>query len=560
MDTFKAVLVSNENDLSDEGLAFILNTLEYYQNQSVFHEFWKKVEDHESIYNYVMEFIPQHQDYSNLLTLILENRFKLESVEEILAEINTLLESSPALLRNRSFQILAIHNTANAVANSPDPYKAASVIQAFNLTNPEIDFSKLKEKLRTFTEIAIVDKIELHTITLDAIHNLALLATEKLTQIEREDKKVIRKYKILKVLDELFNTSVVSVGLVLQHLSSAEREELQEVLKNVLVNNLSERYFQHILAAFANEENGYHYPQLFGYLSKYANEEQMLSFIKWTANTLQLDHHYHRALKTYLKTHPRSIWKNKDARNELQMIASPNFIRLVKEVQKDKASPMIKFFKRFGMQVSIVLISVGACGSGLFLGYDLLFDQKEKTAYSKTGKPVDDVQGQVQVEVPNEAPSLEQFKHWDRGMAYVFQVNGEQQTITFGQANPTGGKSLVLSGGENSGTPFELVIDSKTSPFNEKGLLKDEFSLYHAEHDFDINGTPEVVIMALSQTYESFVWVYSLVSENGNTGLRRDLAINGMSDAKLAENTLALLGIQGQSETYTYTNQQFEKQ
>jgi hypothetical protein len=553
IESFKAVLESNQNALKDEGLAFILNTLEHYQNQSVFHALWKLIENHKSIYKYVLEFIHQQQDYSNLLKLILENKFNLTHAEDILAEINNLLETAPFLHKNRCFQILAIQKTADAVGNSTDPYRAASAVQAFKVTTLEVDFSKIKDKMMVYTEIALVDELELQNMTLNDIHTFALLSTGKLTEIELKDKKITSKYKILKVLHELFTKPVVSVGVILQRLSPANREELREVLKNVLRGNLSEKYFQHILAAFDNEEGGYHYPQLFGYLSKHADDERMLSFIKWSASNLQPDHHYHRALKAYLKTHPRSIWKNKDAKKELQMISTVSFRRLVKEVQNETASPVVKFFKRYGGHVSIVFLSTLVVGSGIYVGYDLLFDKNKKTAFSKTNIPV------TPVEVKKEGPSLEPFKRWEAGNPYMFNVNGEQQKITFGQANPTGGKSLVLTGGQNIETPIDLVIDSETSPFDDKGVLKEGFSLYHTEHDFDKNSTHELVIMALSQTYESFVWVYSPISENGIVGLRSDLAIKGMSDAKLADNTLTLLGAQGQSETYAFVNQQFEK-
>ncbi|NWQ39512.1 hypothetical protein MLOOGBEN_02220 [Bacillus sp. EB106-08-02-XG196] len=554
IESFKAVLDSNQNALKDEGLAFILNTLEHYQNQSVFHALWKLIEDHESIYKYVLEFIHQQQDYSNLLKLILENKFNLTQVEDILSEINNLLETAPYLRKNRCFQVLAIQKTADAVGNSTDPYKAACAVQAFNVTNLEVDFSKIKDKMMVYAEIALVDDLELQNMTLKDIDAFALLSTGKLTEIELKDKKIISKYQILKVLHELFTKPVVSVGMIVQRLSPANREELREVLKNVLRSNLSEKYFQHILAAFDNEEDSYHYPQLFGYLSKHADDERMLSFIKWSASNLQPDHHYHRALKAYLKTHPRSIWKNKDAKKELQMISTVSFRRLVKEVQNETASPVVKFLKRYGGHVSIVLLSTLVVGSGIYLGYDVLFDENEKTAFSKTNKPAVPVEMEM-----SEKTSLEPFKRWDAGNPYVLTVNGEQQKITFGQANPTGGKSLVLTGGQNIETPFDLVMDLEASPFDEKGVLKEGFSLYHTEHDFDKNGTHELVIMALSQTYESFVWVYSPISENGIAGLRSDLAINGMSDAKLVDNTLTLLGGEGQSETYAFVNQQFVK-
>ena len=105
-----------------------------------------------------------------------------------------------------------------------------------------------------------------------------------------------------------------------------------------------------------------------------------------------------------------------------------------------------------------------------------------------------------------------------------------------------------------------MVIDSEATPFDDQGGLKENYSLYHAGYDFDKNGTSEVVIMAMSQTSESFVWVYSPISKNGTVGLQADLAVKGLSGAKLVDNTLELLGDQGQTEKYAYIDQKFEKQ
>jgi hypothetical protein len=278
----------------------------------------------------------------------------------------------------------------------------------------------------------------------------------------------------------------------------------------------------------------------------------MLSFIKWTAKNLQLDHHYHRALKAYLKSHPRSVWKNKTARKELGMISTSSFRKLVKEVESESASQIVKYFKRYGVQLSSVLLITLAVGSGLYFGYDLLADKKDKESVSKPNKAV--------ASEPDKNINLDGFTDWISEEPFVFNVNGQQQKITFGQANPMGGKNLVLTDSQNIETPYDLVIDSEVSPFDEKGVLKEGFSIYHTEYDFDNNGIPEVVIMALSQTFESFVWVYSPISDNGSVSLRADLALKGMSDAKLVDNTLKLLGDQGQSETYAYLNQQFVKQ
>lgn len=552
MDIFKAVLQSNQNALKDEELAFILNTLEHYQEQSYFHELWKMMESYAHTYKQVVEFINQNPDYTNLIKTFLDEKFNLTAVVEILAQINQLVETSPYLLKNRYFQKLAVQKTAYAVGDSYDLFIAASFVKAFQVTNSEIDFSKIKDKMMVYTEIALLDELELKKLTLKDIDTYAHISTDKITEKELKDKRLINKYKVLKVLQELFHTPAVSVGLTLQQLSPANREELREILKSVLRSNISEDYFQHILAAFEDEDGSYHYPQLFAYLSKNADENVMLTFINWTASNLQLDHHYHRALKAYLKSHPRSIWKNKSARKELSMISTSSFRKLVKEVESESASPIVKFFKRYGVQLGSVLLITLVVGSGLYFGYDILTDKNDNAAVSKSSKAV------ASESVKNQ--DLNPFKEWISGEPLVFTVNGELQKITFGQANPTGGKSLVLTDSQTIDTPFDIVIDSEISPFDEKGVLKEGFSLYHTEYDFDANGNSEVVIMALNQTFESYVWVYSPISDNGSVSLRADLALKGMSDAKLVDNTLKLLGDQGQSETYAYLNQQFVKQ
>ena len=137
--------------------------------------------------------------------------------------------------------------------------------------------------------------------------------------------------------------------------------------------------------------------------------------------------------------------------------------------------------------------------------------EKDKAADSKSKE----LPQQQTKETKRQEPSLEPFKRWDAEIPYVFTVDGQQQQMSFGQANPTGGKSLVLTDSQNVETSFDLVIDSEVSPFDDKGVLKEKFSLFHTEYDFNKNGTSEVVIMAMSQTFESFVWVYSPISKNG---------------------------------------------
>ncbi len=556
IDFIKAVVEINQISLHDKGLEFILNTLDHYQDDPLFHELMAIVEA--SIYTYepLMKFITLHPDYTQILENYLTKKFNHSRVEDILSEINQLLLTVPFVAKNKGFQALIIKKTSQALVDSSDIFIAARAVKEFRVTNQDVDFSKIIEMMMISTELTLLKAIDLNNVTVKDIGTFAYLSTGRLNMKESKDKQIIRKSKMMEVLHELFNSPVVSVELLLQPLSLASREELRNVLKNVLRSHLSEKYFQHLLAAFNDEDGSFHYPQLFAYLSKHADDNLVLAFIKWTDKNLQLDYHYHRALKNYLKTHPRSIWKNKKTKKELQQISTVSFRKVVKEVQNESASPVVKFFNRYGINLSIVLLIILVAGSGVYLGYGLLAGEKVDDTDSKTST----VAAKEPEVAEKQKPSLEPFKRWDAENPYVFNVDGQQQQMVFGQANPTGGKSLILTDNQNVETFLELIIDSEASPFDDKGVLKEEFSLYHTEHDFDNNGTSEVVIMALSQTSESFVWVYSPFSKNGSVGLRADLAVNGLSAAKLVDNTLELIGDLGQTEKYAYINQQFEKQ
>jgi hypothetical protein len=553
IDFVQAVLEFNQIGLHDMGLAFILNTLEHHYKNPLFYKLWKLIEDNISTYEPLMEFIALNPDYKDILDPYLNEKLDHNCVEDILNEVDKLLLTSPFLVKNKGFQTNVIKKTAYAVGDSSDIFKAASVVKEFRFTNPEDDFSKLKDMMMVYSEIALLDEIDLQSITLHDIDSFKELTTGKLNTKEIKDKRIISKYKIMKVLVELFSSSVVSVGLVLPQLSLQDRNELREVLKNILPTNLQEKYFQHLLAAFDNEDGSYHYTQLFSYLGKNADDTLIFSFIKWTANHLRIDHHYHRGLKSYLITHPRSVWKNKIVRKELQSIPSSNFRKLVKEVQNEKANLFFKFFKKYGFQCSIVALIILVLGSGGYYAFSLI-GNKDTVAASKNKEFATSEQ------VKKEEVSADPFREWTKDAP--LKVSNDQIVLTFGEVNPEGGKSIVLKESQNIETKIELPAELETSPFDENGVLLEGYQFYGTEHDFDQDGTPEIVITAKNITLESFVWVYSYnsSSEQVENRLVPKLAIKGMDNAQLEDNKLSLLTGGGYTEVYSFENQEFVKQ
>ncbi|MEM5591491.1 hypothetical protein AAHH67_06525 [Niallia circulans] len=70
---------------------------------------------------------------------------------------------------------------------------------------------------------------------------------------------------------------------------------------------------------------------------------------------------FNYALKDYLITDRNSIWKKKERKRELASIRSQSLKKLLKEVREQTANPGVKFFRKYGILI-IVLIILGVIG------------------------------------------------------------------------------------------------------------------------------------------------------------------------------------------------------
>jgi hypothetical protein len=343
-DIIRAVMEFNHISLHADGLSYIINTLKHYENDPLFHDIWKILEEDPHTYQHLIEFIHEHPDYGWMFNQYIDEKFKsLRHVENILDSLSHLLVAAPFLLKNSWFESQMIFITADAVGDAINPVKAANLVKDYQLDGTE--FTSFKERLMLFTEIALLDGVNLNNLTLEDIETFGRLTRNQLSESELKEAGVLAKYKIMTVLHDIFRSPTLPVELSLKSLPFCSREQVREVLKHLLENQFSPTYFQHLLAAFADEDGSYHYSQLFGYLRKYADEQTALLFIQWTAKKVGNDVHYQRELKKYLLS-PKSIWQNKDVRKELLNVQSYSFKKLIKEIQHETASPVVKFFKK----------------------------------------------------------------------------------------------------------------------------------------------------------------------------------------------------------------------
>jgi hypothetical protein len=343
-DFVRAVLEFNHISPNEDGLSFIINTLKHFENDPQFQAIWKILEVDVHTYQTLVELVHEHPDYEELFKKYMDEKFKpLRHVEDILPSLSHLLVTTPFLLKNSWFESQMIFTVADAVGDAINPFKASKLVKEYHVEGTEI--ASFKERMMIFTEIALLEGVTFNNITLEDIETFGRLTTNQLSQSELKEAGVLNKYKIMTVLNDIFSNPTLPVELSLKSLPFSSRQELHEILKHLLQGELSPTYFQHLLAAFADENGRYHYSEVFGFLRNHADEQTALLFIQWTAKKVGADIVYQRELKKYLLS-PHSIWQNKAVRKELLNVPSYSFRKLIKEIQNETAGPVVKFFKR----------------------------------------------------------------------------------------------------------------------------------------------------------------------------------------------------------------------
>jgi len=185
---------------------------------------------------------------------------------------------------------------------------------------------------------------------------------------------------------------------------------------------------------------------------------------------------------------------------------------------------------------------------------------QQPTPTQQPPKQVDNAPEQGESEI-----TLMNFLIWgtgDNDKQLPLKLDGEEASIIVGSNTPNGIKLRVVV--DSMQTGWELALPAKQDgPFDEFGDLKDGFNLYLKDHDFDGDGTAEVIVAASNQIDQTFVWVfgYNFVAlENGTSPLELLLNVEGQSDISVSKNKIMLpYGSQGLFDEFTYSNGKFEK-
>ncbi|MFL6558823.1 MAG: hypothetical protein ACJ8MO_22230, partial [Bacillus sp. (in: firmicutes)] len=543
---------------SNEALSFILETLTYYQQESLFHKLWKEIEQDKLTYQSIILFINNHPQYDGLLHRYLMERFKqVVRVDEILSELKGMLES-PNLLANETFKSISIKKLSSAITYNS--FNEILAIKNFSIEQESTEFNRYKMGLLASGMIVFLRSIRLDELTVKEIVSFRQIFTKGLNARDFKDPKVKENYLIANALYELLSNPAQAGTYNLGALTGASRGKLRSTLKKLFRNQINEDFFPLLFTAFETEDNGVDHQGLLEYLIRNSDDMTILSFIRDNTRLIDLYPLFKASLKKYLITDPESIWKKKSLRKELKLIKSYSLKNLLKEVETATAGPVVRFLKQYGLKLLVMVVLFGGVGGGAWYGVNMLFS-KDKTPASvvKTTETSVSAASKDTNATPAESTvTLDAFKQSGEGtVGQTFSINmeGKRAKKVYGQVE-NGKQSILLTDIKDENYLLDLTPPSETSPFDENMILREGFTLSSTEHDFTGDREPEIVLAASDHSTESYIWIFNLDgNETAGELLTPLLAQKSEAKVELSGNKLILSDDQP-GLTFEFSNQE----
>ncbi|WP_462410927.1 GAP1-N2 domain-containing protein [Neobacillus sp. Marseille-QA0830] len=503
LDYIRAVVSVNKIVRSDEALSFVLDTLENFQSDPLFFKLWKIIEQDKFTNEVIINFISEHIFYEDLLKKYLEEQFKQgASIKDILNQVKLLL-GLPILLNVEMFHSLSISKVYTSIQNERQAFDGVLTVNDFslNIINPK--FASLKAEMVKAAKLALLGSMKINKLSIDDILKFGKIFPN---DVKVKDEQSMRNYTVTITLHKLLSNPSQAAFVSLNPLGRIDRELLRETLKQLLTK-VAPEHFPVLIMAYSSDTGEVDYRGIFKHLVQFSDEKTFVAFIRMHTNWL-VNKQYKLELRSYLIKHPQSIWKDKTCRNALKEIPNGSLKKLLKEVETETASPIMKFFKKNGVKLLLSLLAVGVAGGGAWFGVDYFSGKNDKQAAVKTSNPkVEEKESKKEEEIKDSPILLEQFKEsTEQNQMYQINLEGPQFKRISMQV-----QGVTLTNNDNGNFQLDVATDTGTSPFEKGWKLKKEFSLKGIENDFDIDDqNKEVVLVAKDETGETFLWIYSV--------------------------------------------------
>jgi len=150
-------------------------------------------------------------------------------------------------------------------------------------------------------------------------------------------------------------------------------------------------------------------------------------------------------------------------------------------------------------------------------------ERKESLTTHERGNHVLDVISDDSIKITEKKAILSSSITWrgiDKdGMTKELEtvIDGRQTTVKIGLDSPNGTKTTVSMSGLDFAWNLDLPTEANNSPFNEYGDIADGSKYTVVAHDFDDDGSAELIFHISDQAASAFVWIFKSIKNQPYT-------------------------------------------
>jgi len=340
---------------------FIVKSLAYYEGEAICQSLWGILEKYPDTYQQVLSYMSDIFSYAEIIEDYLKDKFSFQhSLSNVLINIKKLLNVNSSFEHNAIFIKLTKNRLVYEVKKSSHPISV--VFEVITYFERSIPFPAYKRMVLPDVKGQLLVQLQLEKVNLADVKNFGeifiLDKEERSFEIKGWEKE---KFEVLELLYTYFYLPIEQTQHVFRMASNPIKAKASDLAQELVKDNGLFKPYERFLLLFPGGMEGVEYRQVFSYIAIYGSEDEMLDYIEWSLKKFGTSPRFSHALKDYLIADRNSIWKKKEMKKELTSIRSQSLKKLLKEVREQTANPGVRFFRKYGV-ILIVLVIIGVIG------------------------------------------------------------------------------------------------------------------------------------------------------------------------------------------------------
>lgn len=375
--------VTKQDSLQMEIVRFVMDVLmkaKGLRESGYVAEIYKHLSGNPELFGFMMRSIFGHKQLVKPLfeDYVGERLRSASQISQVLKEIQFWTETAPQALRNPFFITVSTERLLGLFSRERQKLDTAISIHQFfeNLDGTRGYAEELLDEL----DKSLLKHLALDSVTKDDFQKIVALLEEKTQSFSGTlDVESRQKQELLLNLAELLEQKrSPHPAEFFRKWDSEETRAQQRIIQNMLSTPLDKDSFPLVALVFYRDDQfgqeGFHCIEMLTFVEQNGGETVLHAFIQWTMTQRMFFEEkdmlpaYRQALKQlFLEGKGRRL-RNKESRRRWYAVRNADFRKLLEEVRRETANPLVKLFrnKAFVTSVLLVLVAAGAWGGYAF--------------------------------------------------------------------------------------------------------------------------------------------------------------------------------------------------